>query len=64
MITQKKWEKAGYSIVANGGWMVIDPQLLGGEWGAMAKSLGFDPECKEVVLGITAIKQIHNEDKK
>ena len=59
MLTKENWEKKGWTIVPKGGWMAIDPELLGGDWDVMAKALGFDPKCKEVIIGITAFKQIN-----
>jgi hypothetical protein len=60
MISEKEWLDVGYTILPCGGWMSITPELLGNQWVAMAMSLGFDPHCKEVILGLTAFKQIDN----
>ena len=62
MLTKKKWEEAGYKVIPEGSWMAIDPELLAGEWDRMADILGFDPECKEVILGIAAYQEVHFGD--
>jgi len=59
MLTKKQLEKAGYKVLPIGGWFVVDPTLIPHDWKTICKSFDADPKCKELVLCISGVKEIH-----
>lgn len=62
MLSQTDIEKAGYTVLSEGGWMFIDPEIVPRDWGDMAKSFGFDPDCRGVYLCVVGVKELESED--
>ena len=67
MITKKQMEKAGYTVLKNGGHIVMSPaDLTAHEWEVMCESFEVDPQCKEMVLCVCGVIEVpfkkENED--
>ena len=58
MITKKQMEKAGYTVLKNGGYIVMAPEDLPHEWEFMCEAFGVDPECKEMVLCVCGVIEV------
>lgn len=58
MITKEEMEKAGYTVLKNGGHIVMSPADLPHEWEFMCEAFGVDPQCKEVVLCVCGVIEV------
>ena len=58
MITKKQMEKAGYTVLENGGHIVMSPEDLPHEWEFMCEAFGVNPECKEMVLCVCGVIEV------
>jgi hypothetical protein len=57
MLSQQEVEQAGYTVLPKGGWMYVNPEIVPRDWDDLAKSFGFDPDCKGVYLCVCGIKE-------
>ena len=63
MITREQMESAGYTVLENGGHIVMAPEDLPNEWEFMCEAFGVDPRCKEMVLCVCGVIAVtHEED--
>jgi len=62
MITKEQIVEAGYTVMPEGGWMYVDPEIVPRDWSDIAKSFGFDPDCKGVYLCVVGVKEVHEEE--
>ena len=58
MITKEEMERAGYTVLKNGGHIVMSPEDLPHEWGFMCEAFGVNPECKEMVLCVCGVIEV------
>jgi hypothetical protein len=63
MININEVKKLGYTVLPEGGWLVIDPLLIPHDWDKLSERWGFDPNAKEVVLCVFGFKEVHEESK-
>lgn len=61
MLTQKQVLDAGYTIAPKGAWYSINPYADAHGWDSMVQSLGFNPNCDEVVLCVVGFKEVWNK---
>ena len=57
MLSQSDIEKAGYTVLPQGGWMFVDPEIVPRDWDDIAKSFGFDPNCRGVYLCVVGVRE-------
>ena len=62
MLTKSKIEKAGYRVLPNGAWFVLDPTIVPHDWEKLCENYGVDPSCDELVLCVCGVKEIHKGD--
>lgn len=63
MLTKKQIEDAGYTLLPEGGWMYVDPEIVPRDWDDLAKSFGFDSDCEGVYLCVVGFKEkVQEED--
>ncbi len=60
MLTKKEIEKAGYTVLPQGGWLRIDPTIMPHDWHDLSKDFGFDPDAECVYLCVCGIKEEAN----
>lgn len=58
MLTEKEVKDCGYTVLPRGGWMYVDPESMPRDWDDLAKSFGFDPDCRGVYLCVCGFKEI------
>jgi hypothetical protein len=61
MITEQDLKKNGYTVLPNGGYIRIDPTMMPYDWSDVCKDFGADPDCKEIVLAVCGVLEIHDE---
>ena len=57
MLSQSDIEKAGYTVLPQGGWMYIDPEIVPKDWHDLAKNFGFDSNCRGVYLCVVGVME-------
>ena len=62
MITKEEMEKAGYTVLPQGGWIRLDPEIIPRDWYDVCKDFGVDPHCKEMVLCVCGVLEVNEED--
>ena len=62
MITENKVKESGYEVLPKGGWVYIDPEIMPRDWDDLAKSFGFDPDCRGVYLCVAGFKEVTYEE--
>lgn len=62
MITVKDLEKHGYEVLPDGGYIRLDPSIMPYDWRDICKDFGADPDCKELILAVCGVKEIHEEN--
>jgi len=55
MVTREEMEKAGYTVLENGGHIIMAPEDLPHEWEFMCEAFGVDPQSKELVLCVCGV---------
>lgn len=58
MLTKEEVEKAGYTILPKGGYVMIQPENFPHDWEYMCTNFGVDPECKEMVLCVCGVLEV------
>jgi len=62
MITKEQVEKAGYTILPEGGWLKLDPTIIPRDWYDICKDFGVDPDCEEMVLCVCGVMEVNKEE--
>lgn len=62
MLTKDQVLKGGYTVLPNGGWFRLSPDVDPLGWDSLAEDFGFDPTCKEVILCVAGYKEIHGSE--
>ena len=61
MLTKKQVEDAGYTVLPEGAWLRIEPEMMPHDWLFLCGHFGVDPSCKEVILCVCGVKEINDE---
>ena len=59
MITSKELIDSGYSVLSQGGWIRLNPEIIPHDWVDICKDFGVDPDCQEIILAVCGVKQIN-----
>ncbi len=57
MLTKDQVVNSGYTVLPEGGWIYVDPEIMPRDWDDLAKSFGFDPYCEGVYLCVAGFKE-------
>lgn len=60
MITEQEVIDTGYQVLPKGGWIYIDPEIMPRDWNDLAKSFGFDSDCRGVYLCVAGFKEVQD----
>jgi hypothetical protein len=60
MITSKELIDSGYSVLSQGGWIRLSPEIIPHDWADICKDFGVDPDCHELILAVCGFKQIND----
>jgi hypothetical protein len=63
MIKEKELIDSGYSVLSNGGWIRLNPEIIPHDWADICKDFGVDPDCEEIILAVCGVKEINAEVK-
>jgi hypothetical protein len=58
MLSKEEIEKAGYTVLPEGGWLRIMPEDFPHDWELVAKKLKFDPNATEIILCVAGVKEV------
>ena len=61
MLTKKQVENAGYTVLPEGAWLRIEPEMMPHDWLFLCGHFGVGPSCKEVILCVCGVKEINDE---
>jgi hypothetical protein len=61
MIKEKELIDSGYSVLPQGGWIRLNPEIVPHDWVDICKDFGVDPDCKEIILAVCGVKEINEE---
>lgn len=61
MLSRRRIEETGYTILPKGGWFRIDPLLIPNDWEHICKEFGINPKCKSAILCVVGVKE-ENDD--
>ena len=61
MITEQDLKQHGYAVLPSGGHIRIDPTMMPYDWRDVCKDFGANPDCKEIVLAVCGVLEIHDE---
>jgi hypothetical protein len=60
MIKEKELIDSGYSVLPQGGWIRLNPEIIPHDWVDICKDFGVDPDCHELILAVCGVKQIND----
>jgi hypothetical protein len=60
MITKEKLLDNGYSVLPQGGWIRLNPEIIPNDWADICSDFGVSPDCHEIILAVCGVKQIDN----
>jgi len=58
MITENELKEAGYEVLPKGGWIRLTREIVPYDWDDFCKDFGVDPDCEEMILAISGVKEI------
>ena len=58
MITSEELIESGYSVLPQGGWIRLNPEIIPHDWVDICKDFGVDADCHELILAVCGVKQI------
>jgi hypothetical protein len=61
MITEQELLDSGYTVLSQGGWIRLNPEIIPHDWLDICKDFGVDPDCHELILAVCGVKQINAE---
>jgi len=62
MITENELKEAGYTVLKKGAWLRLDPGILSNDWELICEDLKVDPNCDEIIVAITGVKEVYKEN--
>jgi hypothetical protein len=60
MITEQELLDSGYTVLSQGGWIRLNPEIIPHDWVDICKDFGVDPDCHELILAVCGVKQIND----
>jgi hypothetical protein len=60
MITEQELLDSGYTVLSQGGWIRLSPEIVPHDWVDICKDFGVDPDCEEIILAVCGVKQIND----
>jgi hypothetical protein len=60
MITEEQLIDSGYSVLSQGGWIRLNPEIIPHDWVDICKDFGVNPDCHELILAVCGVKQIND----
>jgi hypothetical protein len=60
MITEQELLDSGYTVLPQGGWVRLNPEIIPHDWVDICKDFGVDPDCHEIILAVCGVKQIND----
>jgi hypothetical protein len=62
MVTKEQLLKEGYIVLPKGGWIRLDPTILPHDWADICKDFGCDPDCQEIIIAVSGVKEIRGDE--
>jgi hypothetical protein len=63
MITEQELLDSGYTVLSQGGWIRLNPEIIPHDWVDICKDFGVNPECQEIIIAVCGVKEINIEVK-
>ena len=60
MITEQELLDSGYTVLSQGGWIRLNPEIIPHDWVDICKDFGVDHDCHELILAVCGVKQIND----
>jgi hypothetical protein len=61
MITEQELLDSGYTVLSQGGWIRLSPEIVPHDWVDICKDFCVNPDCQEIILAVCGVKEINAE---
>jgi anti-sigma regulatory factor (Ser/Thr protein kinase) len=60
MITKEAVLQHGYSVLPEGGWIYINPEIIPNDWQSICSDFGISEDAKGAYLCIVGVKEVQS----